>query len=250
MNGLLTIMQKEWAELRAGLFTPVNLYGGTISLAAVMAICGIFFPFQQGIEWVGSTTMVFCTIFFIPFSVVAITVCNTFTQERQQHTLEPLLASPVSEISILLGKILMPTFYGWGSTCTCMLAGMAAANLSVIQTGLVLLSLREGIALIALSLLFSFFVAAAGALASMRANNALEAQAKLLSVLFLPSLSVAFLLGPLAPAAWKGSFLVFISMITVPNPVVFFIVLLLLVDASLLLVGIKTFNRKSLLLLK
>jgi len=240
-------MHKEWSELKVALFTPLNLYAGYLSLAVVMVICSVYMPLQLGIGWIGSLTMVYCYIFFIPFCVVGITMSTAFTLERQHHTLEVLLASPASDAAILLGKVFINTLYGWGSSLVCIGMGLLTANISFVHAGVLLYPPDLTISLIVFSFMLSFFFSVMGALTSLHARTYLEAQRNLVFILFVPTFAVSFLLGPLAPLAWKSAFSAIVSLISYPNEGIFFGSILLFVNIALIAACLHRFNRKQLI---
>ena len=63
---------------------------------------------------------------------------DSFAGERERHTLEPLLATPLSDRAILFGMISAAVGYGWGITLISMVIGLLATNLIPVHEDLLL----------------------------------------------------------------------------------------------------------------
>ncbi len=247
MKSLFTIIHKEWVEFKAAFFTRLNLYSGYLSVFILMVICGIYMPFIRGLDWNGSTSMVFTYILVVPFCVVGTIIPASFIQEREMHTLEMLLATPAPDAAILLGKISMPTLYGWISALVCAAANLLVVNFFIPHNGLLLFPLNITICLILFSFLLSFTIAAIGALSSLHSRSYIQAQGKLTAIVFGPMFTSAFLLGPLSPLSWKTALSQILGVIGYPNYLFIYAILLILLNLLIVIIGLNKFNRKQVL---
>ena len=120
-----TVMWKEWKELYAqyrkgDLSLLVNILGiGFVSVITVL---------QAGEKWL-SSPLVLIYSGWIPLLLVSSVIADAFAGERERHTLEPLLASRLSDTSILIGKIAAGVSYGWGYSLFMLLIGLVTVNL-------------------------------------------------------------------------------------------------------------------------
>src|SRR5688500_2470033 len=105
---ILTVAWKEWLEFRDQL---LRLKRGGLSALIVVLLLGIITPLQMGPLWNKSALM----LAYWPLlssGMVSTLIADAFAGERERHTLETLLASRLSDTSILLGKVLAAILYG------------------------------------------------------------------------------------------------------------------------------------------
>lgn len=198
IRDVLTVAWKEWREL---LFAGGSVRGGRLSLVILLAMFGVFMPYQFGPEWLDSPT----TLFYwgwLPLMIVAGAVADSFAGERERHTLETLLASRLPDRAIVLGKAAAAVGYGWGMVL-CMLAlGLATINVTMKAGTPVFFPWRTVGAAAVLSLLATAMAAGAGILVSLRSPTVRQASQTLsvsiLLLLFIPAFGVRAL-----PVAWK-----------------------------------------------
>lgn len=118
-----TMVWKEWREFRDQL---LSLRRGGLSALILALILGVVAPVQLGPEWVHSKLI----IGYWPFlaaTMVSSLIADSVAGERERHTLETLLATRLTDASILLGKTLAITLYGWAL----ILAGQLLAVITV-----------------------------------------------------------------------------------------------------------------------
>src|SRR5512138_76475 len=116
----LTVASKELREILS--FGDAR-GRSTFSLLVLILIFGIVIPLQNGPEWVNSpiNMMVWG---WMPFLWVSGVVADLFAGERERHTLESLLATRLSDQSILFGKLLAALAYGFTLTWVIMVASL------------------------------------------------------------------------------------------------------------------------------
>lgn len=126
ISDIWTVIWKEWREL---LLQRGSLRTTLLSLVPLLLVFGIFLPSQIGRVWVESPI----TIMFwgwLPTLQVMALIADAFAGERERHTLETLLASPLSEFAILLGKVITVVSYGWLMTLLVVLTGLFGVSLN------------------------------------------------------------------------------------------------------------------------
>src|SRR5512134_2599986 len=174
-HDIFTIMWKEWKELFQ---FQGSSRSGLIGLLIMIAIFGIVMPLQWGIMWVSSGACL--TLWLVLPMMMAVTiVADTFAGERERHTLEPLLASRLSDRAILLGKISAAVIFEWVVTQLVFLVALIPTNILHGRDGLVLYTPAVALSGMLLSLLIATLVSIAGVMVSLRSSTVKQAQQKL-----------------------------------------------------------------------
>ncbi len=188
-----TIMWKEWREILAGIRA-----GTGIRLLLIVGIISILIPLRLGNTWGTSPLPIFFDCFYIPFAVLITAAANAFAGERERHTLETLLASRLSDRSILLGKIAALSLYGWVGGIIAAVLQLIVINVTTsggpyLYTGAIAGGIVFG------SLLLSTVIVAVGNLISQRSPTVQQAQQTLTLVFFtiviIPVVAIRFLAG-------------------------------------------------------
>jgi ABC-2 type transport system permease protein len=178
---LLTVMMKEWREY----FAPGgSRRGGLIGILVIVALFGGFIPYQSGQDWLTSPLAVLFYGAYLPLSMVTNVIADAIAGERERHTLETLLASRLSDRSILVGKLCAAVGYTWGISIVTALVGMAVANLKHSHGGFQFYSAGIAVAIAVLAILVGLLYAGIGVLVSLRASTVRQAQ-QTLGVAFL-----------------------------------------------------------------
>jgi ABC-2 type transport system permease protein len=125
ITDIVTIMRKELKEM---LFQRGQGRSSSIRMLIFIGVFGILLPMQNGIRSLTSPVgMVFWL--WIPYMLISGVTADTFAGERERHTLETLLASRLSDRSILFGKLGAVIGYGWGMTLITILVNLLTVNL-------------------------------------------------------------------------------------------------------------------------
>lgn len=202
ISDIWTIVWKEWKEL---VFVRGNLRGGLTGIVVFVGVFGIFLPLQTGRSWVESPVGLFYWG-WVPFFMVTGVIADSFAGERERHTLETLLASRLSDLSILLGKIAAAIGYGWGITLISLTLGLVTVNIIFSEGELLMFPPIVGMGIIGLSFLTASLAAGAGVLISLRASSVRQTQQTLgiamMLVVFVPIFGSQFL-----PSEWKIQFM-------------------------------------------
>jgi len=241
------VIWKEWREIKAILFTRKNLLqGGIFPLLILLAAFSVYEPWRLGPNWIGSPIMLFGFILFLPLMMVGMMIPDSFAGERERHTLESLLTTPLSNHAILLGKIGAVVGYGWGMTVFGMVIGLIATNLIHARDGYLLYPFEITIFTSVFSLLISLFAASAGALTSLHAPTIQEAQRQMGIIISIPLFPLAFLMGPFAPIAWKLKASQLLTTLGAMNLIFVIGYILIALSVALILLALIRFNRTQL----
>jgi ABC-2 type transport system permease protein len=242
MNDVLTVM---WKELRELFLQRGTRRGTFFSLGIFLVLFGILMPLQIGRDWVNTPAGLayWC---WLPFMLVNNVIADSFAGERERHTLETLLASRLSDLSILLGKVGAAITYGWGTAIAGMLLGLITVNVSAGQGELLLYPPVLAIGGLVTSFLVACLSAGIGVQVSLRASTVRQAQQTVGLAFFVFLIPLFFL--PMLPDSWKTSISIFID---TQNFFVIGLVALLvlfLIDAVLIAIGAVRFRRDKLVL--
>jgi len=171
-SDLGAVLWKEGRELRAQFG---QLRRGGWALIFLLAVFGVFVPWQMGPGWISSPFMAAYWP-FVATSMVSSIVADAFAGERERHTLETLLSTPLSDGSILIGKYLAAVLYGSGLTLLAVSLGIVAVNVFHGEGELFLFTAQRLATIVVLTVLTAGASAGAGIFVSLRARTAREAQ--------------------------------------------------------------------------
>jgi len=244
----LVIMRKEWEDIKSTLFSYHNLQAGIWPILIFCLAFGVYEPLRIGPDWLRSPMMVFSSSMLVPFIVIGSISPYSFVGERKRGTLEPLLATPVSDQAILYGKIGLAALYGCVLTLVNMLLGLGSINFLLANGRFLFYPIGIAIPTILLSLFFSILVATLGTNYSFYAKTLLEAQNNLGMTLFFPVALPAFLVGPFMPEAWKIIIVQITTQLGATNLFLILVLLLFIIDGLFLAIAVTRFHRKHLIL--
>ncbi|MCC6170014.1 MAG: ABC transporter permease [Caldilineaceae bacterium] len=182
MRDTWTIVWKELKELvvaRAG--RPLCSAGHL----AMLALFGIAAPWWWGRQWL-SDSLVFWVWVLLPLPLVIGAAAESFAGERERHTLETLLASPLSDRAILTGKIMAAALFGWLNSVAIQVLGLITVNLVYAADGFIVYAPALGVGSLTLGLLAAALTACIGVLVSLRVTTV--RQARLTLTLFIVAL--------------------------------------------------------------
>jgi ABC-2 type transport system permease protein len=171
---MLDIWAMYWKECKELFFQgskPILLF-----IIEVVWLGG-WLPYQLGgSAWLQLPIFAILQIAIAPVLFVAPFVADSFAGERERHTLETLLATSLSDVSIVAGKFAALLTMTMGTTLVSLLVGFVVANTlsqrsvwSFYAPDLCLITML-------LSLTFSLLIIAIGILISLRAATARQAQ--------------------------------------------------------------------------
>jgi len=242
ITDIFTVAWKELGEI----FTFGDVRGRSkFSLIVLIVIFGIVIPLQNGREWVSSpvSAMIWA---WMPFLWVSGVVADLFAGERERHTLEALLATRLSDQSILFGKLVAAMAYGFILTWVIMLVSIVTVNVSSGRNGLLFYPLQTTLAALVFSILISGLSASIGVLVSLRAGSARQAQQMMsagMLVLFLPFMLIRFV-----PVEWLGYLEGVARHISLIQMAIYVALVLVVIEAILIAIAMRLFQRSRLIL--
>ena len=239
---ILTVAGKELREV----FTFGDARGrGKLSFLILIGVFGVFFPLQSGREWVTSS-MSIMVWGWMPFLWVSGIVADLFAGERERHTLEALLATRLSDQSILFGKLLAALTYGFSLTWIVLLSSIVTINIVYGKDGLLFYTIETTIGALVFSILVSGLSGSIGVLVSLRAGSVRQAQQAMsagMLVLFLPIMLIQFI-----PKAWLEAGANLLENIQPLQIEIGLAALLLIVELVLVAIARRLFQRSKLIL--
>lgn len=239
---ILTVAGKELREI----FTFGDARGrGKFSLLILIGVFGVFIPLQSGREWATSPMSVMVWG-WMPFLWVSGIVADLFAGERERHTLEALLATRLSDQSILFGKLLAALTYGFTLTWVIMIASLITINIGFGKDGLLFYPVEMLLSALVFSILISGLSASIGVLVSLRAGSVRQAQQAMsagMLVLFLPFMLVQFI-----PPAWLEAVGNLVENVQPVQVAIWLALLLLAVELILIAIARRLFQRSKLIL--
>lgn len=172
IDQIRTVAWKEWKAL--GDQTGIRGVAGMAVLIAMVLLMGVGMPWMAGPEFFASP-LTLIAYPFIGSSVAANPVIDSFAGEKERRTLETLLASPLDDRAILLGKMWVGLAAGF--TVPMLLYGLAlvTVNVQVWGSGFVLPPSWAVIGVAGMSAGMVGLVCSAGIVASMRASTVRQA---------------------------------------------------------------------------
>jgi len=242
ITDILTVAAKELREV----LTFGDARGrGKLSLVILVLIFGIVIPIQNGREWVTSP-MNIMVWGWMPFLWVSGIVADLFAGERERHTLEALLATRLSDQSILFGKLLAALTYGFTLTWIIMIASIITVNVAFGSGGLLFYPLEITLGALVFSILISGLSACIGVLVSLRAGSVRQAQQAMsagMLVLFLPFMLLQFI-----PRSWLEAVGNVLETVQPVQVAIDLAVVLLIVEVILITIAKRLFQRSKLIL--
>lgn len=176
------VMWKEWR----GMFRQ---RGGRMrtfmTLVVPLAFFALYCPWEAGARWLEGGTSILASL-ALPLLMVMLLVSDSFAGERERHTLPTLLASRLSDRSILYGKVLFAVCMSWGLVWIILALGLLTVNLTHWEGQILLYTPRILFADLGLGLAAALCATGAGVLISLRAATVQEAQQTMGAVMFLP----------------------------------------------------------------
>ena len=239
ITDILTIIWKEWKEI----FAQYRSFD--ISLAIrIIALCvtSVLPVLLASEDWLTAPAVMIVAI-WIPLLTVSDIVADTFAGERERHTLQTLLASRLSDFSILIGKVLSTGIYGWANVILMLVFGLIAANIIDWGQGISFYSLSILIGSLLNGLLISLATALSGVVISIKATTVKKAQQNLGSAFLIMVLSMYIVIKSIPMDLWRIP-----SGGSIWNLILFFTLFILFIDTILFIIAKNLFRREKLIL--
>lgn len=244
LTDMMTIIRKDLKEVLTARGTGKR--GGWMSVLIFIGLLGILMPLQTGVEWLTNPILPILWSWIPVFLVVSV-VTDSFAGERERNTLETLLASRLTDQSILFGKIGAAVLYGWGLGMVGNLLGAVTVNVIFWQGRLMFYQPVPYLAFVFASFLVSLLMGSIGVLVSLNAPTARAAYQKLsivmLVVWFLPTIGITAL-----PINIRENIGKALENINLPMVGVGLLAVILIADLVLIFVARQRFKRAKLIL--
>ena len=212
-------------------------------LALVIPL-GIWLPYQVGHEWLQLPIFAVLALAVSPLLSVFSLVADSFAGERERHTLETLLATSLSNGSIVVGKIAVLLTLTTGITVISLLLGVVVANLSPAGHTWSFYPLSQFVLTILLNGFFAVLTIELGILVSLRATTVRQAQ----QIVSYSLLGLALVIWLLGSQIAKLPFLQQLKDLSAGETIALVISTLALIDMVLMLVILIRFQRSRLIL--
>ncbi len=230
-----------WKEFREILFLRGTKVESLIVMVVPAFLFGVIFPTQFAESWTTSPFSLLVWI-IVPFMLISALIADSFAGERERHTLETLLATRLSEQSILTGKISAAICYALLVTICIVFLGLITVNILHRGGGLIMFTGNILFWGLVCGILTASTAANVGTLVSLRAATVRQAQQTLglfmFAVLFSPSIIAQF-----APYSLIDGAEDFFRNVGLNTTVVVTVGILLCADCMLFLIAIRRFKR-------
>jgi ABC-2 type transport system permease protein len=241
-------MVKEWREV---LVRGMGLRGTVGFFGLILIVFGVAIPVRAGRLWVEVSWMAL-VFSWLPLMLVMAVVADSFAGERERHTLETLLASRLSDSSILYGKVAAAVAFAYGMLLLVSAMSIVTVNVAVAdRQGLLLWPGGETFGVVVLGLLLTVLCATIGVMVSLRSETVRQANLRLSMGLIVFFPVVGFLLGgawTLLPPEIQLTILSAVELWQPAQVLAVIALLLVLIDAALLRVASRLFVRSRLIL--
>lgn len=158
-----------------------------LTLLVPAAMFAILLPWQEGDGFFESPLAVISSI-LIPMLIVMLTIPESFAGERERHTLETLLASRLSDLDIIYGKMIPSVILAMLVFLITFFVAAITANVTSWTGQLMFYKPLIAIASIILGIIVATTSAAAGVIISLRSPTVREAQQTLMAIVMFPVL--------------------------------------------------------------
>lgn len=234
-----TIIWKEWKEIFFQ-YRKIN-----ISLAMrfiALGVASVLPVILAGGDWLTAPVVIILAI-WIPLLTVTEIVGDTFAGERERNTLQTLLASRLSDLSILIGKVLSTGIYGWINVILMLIISLIATNILNWGDGFSFYSPLILMGSLLAGLLISLATALSGVIISLKSPTVKSAQQNLSSAFIMVVLSIFIIIRYLPINLWDIA-----NDSSVWKLILFLSLGLIIIDTVLFLIAHKRFRREKLLL--
>jgi ABC-2 type transport system permease protein len=180
------ILTVVWKERKGLLRQRGSRTRAVLTMLIPVVMVAIYFPWSMGPDWFKDPIGVLLVSVIIPMLLVGITIPESFAGERERHTLETLLASRLSDRSILFGKVATSVAYAWVMTLLALLVSLVTVNIAHWDGHVMLFTPIIALADVTFSLIISILIAGLGVLISLRSATVQGAQQALISATLIP----------------------------------------------------------------
>jgi ABC-2 type transport system permease protein len=236
-------------DLREVLLRQGGLRANVLNWGLIVLIFGIVIPVRVGEYWIRYPFYVM-TWAWLPLMLVSAVVADSFAGERERHTLETLLATRLSDHSILFGKVGAAVAYAMGILLLLMGSSLLSLNLAHgAWDELMLWSVGTTLAIAAFGALVIVLVSSVGVMVSLKAKTVRQAGQRLslglIAFFTLPGLVLGMAYQAL-PQGNQDAVIAFLSMLEGSTVALFFAVALVMLDTLFVAMTVRRFRRSRL----
>lgn len=205
-------------------------------------LLAFYVSWSSGVRWVEQPVPVLpCAL--VAVLAVIIVVPESFAGERERHTLETLLATRLSDGSILFGKLGVAVIFSMILVGLVLVLGLITANVFHWDGRPLFYTARNLAATLTISLLMSVLVAALGVILSLGSETVQEATQTLAGVVLVPPIILGMIV-----LIFRRKFVYMLMMIGKPVSGLLVLLGFLLIDLLLVAELTRRFHRSRLLL--
>lgn len=243
LNDVMTILWKEYRENFKG---KQGMRGGWTSFLMIVGLMGIFLPWQMGITWLSDPRQLLYWS-WMPILIALSQITDSFAGERERRTLETLLATRLSDQSILFGKLLSVVLYAWSMTLVSLFLGAVTINIVFPANIIQFYPAQNFIIGLSVSFLAALLISGVGVLVSLKSSTVRQAYQRMSVVMiglwFLPLLAMQAM-----PAAIKEQLAGILTGLDLDAVVTWAMAGLVVLDGFLLWMTQRNFRRSRLML--
>jgi ABC-2 type transport system permease protein len=229
-----------WKELRDLLCMRQSVKATLLAMFLPAVFIGAFFPMSLGARWVETPSSIGMW-FMLDWIMVSGMIADSFAGERERHTLETLLATRLSEASILMGKLSAAVLYGITLAACGVMVSLISVSVTSGQGRFLMFSPIILFSGILTGLVTAVTASAIGILISLKATSARQVQQMMgFAMMFLFFIPVTLAMA-LPRSAWQN-----LNRFKDIEPVYLVILavgLFVLLDVVLFIVAVKRFKR-------
>lgn len=135
MRDAITVLQKEVREI---IGERQSRRGGLVQAVVIIAVMGVLYPASTTRFWLSPHPLAIVYFAFFPGMLAVTIAADAFAGERERKTLETLLATPLGERAILLGKAWAAILWALTVSTVAFLCAIVTVNLSAKPPGIFL----------------------------------------------------------------------------------------------------------------
>ena len=245
------VMVKEWREV---LLRGMGVRGSVGFFGLILVVFGIVIPARAGWPWITVPWMAL-VFAWLPLMLVMAVVADSFAGERERHTLETLLASRLSDASILFGKIAAAVAFAYGMLLLVSILSLVSVNVWLSRPDpwrhLLLWGGLESFGVTVIGFLLTVLCATVGVMVSLKSETVRQANLRLSMGLIVFFPAVAMVLAGVWAVVPPAAQLVVLDAVQTWQPAAVMAVVaagLIAIDAGLLWIASRLFVRDRLVL--
>jgi ABC-2 type transport system permease protein len=135
MRDAITMLQKEVREI---IGERQSRRGGLVQAVVIIAVMGVFYPVSTLRFWLSPHPLAVVYFAFFPGMLAVTIAADAFAGERERKTLETLLATPLGEWAILLGKACAAILWALTVSTVAFVCAVVTVNVAARPPGLFL----------------------------------------------------------------------------------------------------------------